>query len=445
MRIAIVVYDHADEKNIALANDFISAGHCVKFVYFKRNATDKLPKEAILTVLDCKPSIFAAINPLCGLRKWTWAIKRWNDTDIVICPDKKTLKTINFALMLDRAKVSISLCNTQNVEEYIRQIKFPNEEKPIFPTSVQEHAKILMISTGGIGDTAQSIADAELIKSEHPDFEIWTLVKQPAFVDFVASQACMNGVIVGCKKPMSVLWNTAKKVRTLKFDWITDISGYGGHSVILQCLCNVPNKFPFTAAHSPRNRKFLSVSEPDESTKQKISALEGKKIFVCVGAGGSWLKQWPNDYWAKFLNMIATEGWQAVFCGSGQNEKNAVAEITAKLPDGSYLDLVNETSLSELTWIASQCQACVGNDTGLLHIAALAGVPSIGLFSQPTAWRVGLRMPWFHEIHATNEIKKFRWENKDTEYVLDRIKPEEVYAKFRMLCESQLQENSNDK
>ncbi|NLV82771.1 MAG: hypothetical protein GXZ18_07225, partial [Synergistaceae bacterium] len=71
------------------------------------------------------------------------------------------------------------------------------------------------------------------------------------------------------------------------------------------------------------------------------------------------------------------------------------------------------------------------------------GVPSVGIFSCPTSWRVGFRMPWFVEVTATNELKKFRWEDKKTEYILDKLTPEKVQEAFNNAIEIKLTAENN--
>ena len=422
--------------SLALADKFIADGHRVKFILLRRDEDfiTKMPDESILTVFDRTPNLLSCLNPLSLLRKWSWAVKRWGDTDLVVCFDSNITKLIRYALKFDHSNVPCvsakDILQFQKLIEYSNDYAKHTHKVPDYP----HLSKILVVEFGGIGDIAERFADIKALKNTNPQLKVHLLVKPP-LKKYAAYPSYIDGVIAGDKKPLSVMLKTAEKIRTEKFDGMSDLGFAGGHSVILQALCKIPNKLP-KMTWRPREDFILETSILREEIKTEIKALTPtKKVFVCIGSGGSDLKKWPNKYWKELLRRLTAEDWGVVFCGNGANEQADAKEICSVLPSGKYINFIDKTELEELAGIAKQCDMCIGNDTGLLHIAALSGVPSIGLFSQPTSWRVGLRMPWFKEIAATNEIKKFRWEDKTTEYVLDRISPDTVYNGFYELAE----------
>jgi ADP-heptose:LPS heptosyltransferase len=67
-----------------------------------------------------------------------------------------------------------------------------------------------------------------------------------------------------------------------------------------------------------------------------------------------------------------------VFLGTGA-EKATIDAITAECPGAR--NLAGETSLLDLVSLSFGATAAVGNDTGPMHIAALAGCSSVVLFS----------------------------------------------------------------
>lgn len=315
------------------------------------------------------------------------------------------------------------------IDKTIRQyrMRYDNDDADIKNTE-----KILWVELGGIGDVAQGIADIKLLKGRHPGVEVWMLTK-PQWKDFVSSQPSVDGVIVGDKKPFKVLLSTARQIRKYKFDRMSDISAGGGHSLMLQMFCRVPYLLPLTTKR-PREEAALDISEESRRRAEDLlKSLPDKRVFVCIGSGGTSLKLWPVENWIRFLSDLIEAGWGVVLNGHGQEEKNIAAQICGELAAERCVDLVDLVALEDIPAVAKACTAAVGNDTGPLHLAALSGVPTLGIFSYPTSWRVGLRMPWFADVTATNELKKFRWENKDTRYILDTIRPERIMQEFRQL------------
>jgi ADP-heptose:LPS heptosyltransferase len=73
----------------------------------------------------------------------------------------------------------------------------------------------------------------------------------------------------------------------------------------------------------------------------------------------------------------------AVFAGPGEAERALAAPLLAALPDA--IDLVGRLSLPEAAACLARCTMFVGNDSGLMHLAASAGTPTLGLFGPTPA------------------------------------------------------------
>jgi ADP-heptose:LPS heptosyltransferase len=59
------------------------------------------------------------------------------------------------------------------------------------------------------------------------------------------------------------------------------------------------------------------------------------------------------------------------------------APVLAALPGA--IDLVGKLTLPEVAACLARCKLFVGNDSGLMHIAAAAGAPTLGLFGRSLA------------------------------------------------------------
>ncbi len=68
----------------------------------------------------------------------------------------------------------------------------------------------------------------------------------------------------------------------------------------------------------------------------------------------------------------------AVFAGPGEAERAMAAPLLAALPDA--IDLVGRLSLPEVAACLARCALFVGNNSGLMHLAAASGAPTLGLF-----------------------------------------------------------------
>jgi ADP-heptose:LPS heptosyltransferase len=85
-------------------------------------------------------------------------------------------------------------------------------------------------------------------------------------------------------------------------------------------------------------------------------------------------KRWPAAQYQALAERLAGRGIRSVVIGSAP-EKALAAEMPAAI------DLIGQTSFSDLADLARAARFAVGNDTGPMHLIATAGCPAITLFS----------------------------------------------------------------
>ena len=103
-----------------------------------------------------------------------------------------------------------------------------------------------------------------------------------------------------------------------------------------------------------------------------------KKITLGIGASAP-TKKYPVEKYLVALKELAKKN--VVFVITGGEEELVEAEFLEKnLPHGKVLNLVNKTTIRQTEAIVSQTDFYIGNDTGVLNIAAAAKVPVIGIY-----------------------------------------------------------------
>ncbi len=108
--------------------------------------------------------------------------------------------------------------------------------------------------------------------------------------------------------------------------------------------------------------------------------------LVCLNPAGGWeTKQWPIDRYVELGRRLLGEGCQIVALSASPVPERFV-ELRKGLGDG-LLDLTGRTSGSEALAIVSLASLAVSDDSGLMHLAWVQGVPTIGLFgASRSAW-----------------------------------------------------------
>ncbi len=110
-------------------------------------------------------------------------------------------------------------------------------------------------------------------------------------------------------------------------------------------------------------------------------------VAVHPGAG-SVDKRWPVDGFVEVLTPLAARDDVTVVLHQGPADADAVAAVEARL--AGRAPVLRGLPLVELAGALAQVGAYLGNDSGVSHLAAALGVPSLILFDERRlAWR-----PW---------------------------------------------------
>lgn len=129
----------------------------------------------------------------------------------------------------------------------------------------------------------------------------------------------------------------------------------------------------------------LNVREPDAAAAARRLAELGVApdqplLGVCPGAAFGPAKRWPPARFAALAGRAVQRWGLRVLLLGGGAERDACAEIAAALPAAS-LNLAGRTGLGEVMGLLARCRLCLGNDSGLMHLAAALGRPSLTLFT----------------------------------------------------------------
>jgi len=125
---------------------------------------------------------------------------------------------------------------------------------------------------------------------------------------------------------------------------------------------------------------------------------QGPPVWVLApGATYGSAKAWPAGRVAEFLRLAVTErGVRVAVVGDGAGTAitDAIRREAADLNwrhawsgEAGVVDMVGKTSLLELVGVLRSARAFLGNDSGVMHLSAALGVPTLGLFgSSSVAW-----------------------------------------------------------
>lgn len=101
----------------------------------------------------------------------------------------------------------------------------------------------------------------------------------------------------------------------------------------------------------------------------------------------SWLKEWPAAHWEALSRRLAERGFQVCLTG-GPGDAARTAAFLRERPDCPAASLAGAGSLSDLACLFAHAAAVAAVNTGTMHLAALAGAPTVALNgpTNPLRW-----------------------------------------------------------
>lgn len=114
--------------------------------------------------------------------------------------------------------------------------------------------------------------------------------------------------------------------------------------------------------------------------------------IVALAPTANWPgKIWPAGRFCEFFRLLQRGSFgparAVVFAGPGPFERALAEPVLAELPDA--VALCGSLNLSEAAACLARAALFIGNDSGLMHIAAAAGTPTLGLFGPTPATDYG--------------------------------------------------------
>jgi len=293
-----------------------------------------------------------------------------------------------------------------------------------------------------VGDVLQSGAEAMLFKQHFPDTEL-TFLTKPAYAQLVEDQPWCDKVITGDKRPWGEFKSTLAKLKQGGYSWFIS-DNHGGRSALLAYMSKIPHTVgtaplqflygetleKFFARAGIKNkdrtqRAFFPTQENKTLAQNALSVLPEKKLFAVIG-GSHEEKMWALERWCEFLRPMLEENWGVFLCGHSETEQKFAKEIENKLDDKNIYNGAGKFTLKQLFGIADCCTAAVGNDTGTLHLAALSGLPTVGISDYNQYEWLGYTMPKFKGLYVYETPKIYVNSSSHSREIIATITEEKV-------------------
>lgn len=267
-----------------------------------------------------------------------------------------------------------------------------------------------------LGDAVVSTVFLARLRRRHPDAFI-AVACRPSLVHIFETFPAVNAVVAlpaegglaGASRALRAHnFDTAyilpRSARTALEPWLARIPrriGFGGDLRAL--LLTETRRYRFDLLYPRRYLALMDDRGEDLAATpphfpnaplppERMSELFGgpwddlpKPVLGVAPASIAPARTWPSGRFAEVAQRFQREtGGTVVLIGTGK-ERAVTAEIGARLT-GQVVDTTGKLSLTELGAVISRCDRFLVNDSGLMHVAACFGVPTVIPFgsSDPT-------------------------------------------------------------
>jgi heptosyltransferase-1 len=283
--------------------------------------------------------------------------------------------------------------------------------------------RILLVKTTSLGDVIHCLPAVTDLIALYPQAEVEWVVEE-TYVDVVRLHPAVRRVIpVAVRRWRKRLFQPATRAEIAAFrgalrpegyDCVIDAQGLA-KSALLACAARGQRHgldrasarewvaaFAYHRAHAvpwtldavARNRQlvgdalgYVPQGAPDFGISAAPAAfpwLPPAPYYVCLTGTTDAAKLWPEERWGVLGRCLAEAGWRCVLPAGTEVENKRAERIAAAIgacPDGTPAAVVAPAStLAELAGVIAGAGLAIGVDTGLTHLAAALGRPTVGIY-----------------------------------------------------------------
>jgi heptosyltransferase I len=122
---------------------------------------------------------------------------------------------------------------------------------------------------------------------------------------------------------------------------------------------------------------------------------------VCFHSTARAAKRWPNEYWVELGKALSSRGYQLIFPWGSEAEMKVSALIASRIP-GAIVP--RAFSIKEAYSLVTRASLTIGIDTGLTHLSAALGKPTIEIYCDSPRWKT--EGYWSDLITNVGDVKK---------------------------------------
>ena len=269
--------------------------------------------------------------------------------------------------------------------------------------------KILVIRGGAIGDFILTLPAIAALRQQFPDAHLEVL-GYPHIVQLAEAGGLVNRVQAIEARGLAGFFARNGELSEELCDYFAEFN------IVVSYLYDPDQIFKTNIARCSRAQFVVGPHRPDESarlhaTEVFLQPLERLAIFeadqiphlsliveesasphvsaIALHPGsGSERKNWPEASWRELLVRLADQSEFNLLLVGGEAEGEQL-ERFARLVSQDRIRVARSLPLKELARQLKDCAGFIGHDSGITHLAAAVGLPTLALWAEtnPEIWR----------------------------------------------------------
>ena len=163
-----------------------------------------------------------------------------------------------------------------------------------------------------------------------------------------------------------------------------------------------PQFYPSSYVQSLREAAQMGFA----STRVDLGFDVTKPYVMCFHATAGKSKRWAEEAWVRVGKALLAKGIQVVLPWGNDQEKEVSTRLAKKISGqaslaGSRAIVPNTFSIADAFGLVAGAQMTIGVDTGLTHLSAILGMPTIELYCDSPRWKT--EGYWSTKIHNVGD------------------------------------------
>lgn len=259
--------------------------------------------------------------------------------------------------------------------------------------------RILFVSSTRIGDAVLSTGLLAHLMAQYPGARFTVACGPVAEGVFTRMPGLERLILVRKQRHSRHWWALWRQVAGTRWDLVVDLRGSA-----LSFVLRAKRRVVMRGGRRPGHRllhlgQVLGLNPPPLpvawwNAEDAAAVAHLPQRFLAIAPTANWARKvWPAENFVALARALTGPGGALaglpvlVLGGPGEAEAAMAAPVLAALPEAT--ELMGRLTLPQVAALLSRAALFVGNDSGLMHLSAAAGAPTLGLFGPTPADEYG--------------------------------------------------------